>query len=71
MKTTLHEIPLERRTLHGHFSRELEPVVEIFSGDVIGFSTLDAGWGLEPPRPDGSERAASSRSIPSSTPGIR
>jgi acetamidase/formamidase len=56
VKTTLHEIPLERRTLHGHFSRELEPVVEIFSGDVIGFSTLDAGWGLEPPRPDGSER---------------
>jgi acetamidase/formamidase len=56
VKTTLHEIPLERRTLHGHFSRELEPVVEIASGDVIGFSTLDAGWGLEPPRADGSER---------------
>ena len=56
MKTTLHEIPLERRTLHGHFSRELEPVAEVFSGDVIRFSTLDAGWGLEPPHPDGSER---------------
>jgi len=56
VKTTLHEIPLERRTLHGHFSRELEPVAEIFSGDVIRFSTLDAGWGLEPPRLDGSER---------------
>jgi acetamidase/formamidase len=56
VKTTLHEIPLERRTLHGHFSRELEPVAEIFSGDVIRFATLDAGWGLEPPRPDGSER---------------
>jgi acetamidase/formamidase len=56
VKTTLHEIPLERRTLHGHFSRELEPVVEIASGDVIRFSTLDAGWGLEPPRVDGSER---------------
>jgi acetamidase/formamidase len=56
MKTTLHEIPLERRTLHGHFSRELEPVAEIFSGDVIRFATLDAGWGLEPPRPDGAER---------------
>jgi acetamidase/formamidase len=56
VKTTLHEIPLERRTLHGHFSRELEPVVEIASGDVIRFSTLDAGWGLEPPRADGSER---------------
>jgi len=56
VKTTLHEIPLERRTLHGHFSRELEPVAEVFSGDVIRFSTLDAGWGLEPPHPDGSER---------------
>jgi acetamidase/formamidase len=51
-----HEIPLERRTLHGHFSRELEPVLEIDSGDTIGFSTLDAGWGLEALHADGSER---------------
>ncbi|MFL5932508.1 MAG: acetamidase/formamidase family protein [Gaiellaceae bacterium] len=56
MKTTLHEIPLERRALHGHFSRDLSPVVEVRPGDVIRFATLDAGWGLEPPRPDGSER---------------
>jgi acetamidase/formamidase len=55
VKTTLHEIPLERRTLHGHFSRDREPVVEVRPGDVIRFSTLDAGWGLEPPRVDGSE----------------
>ena len=53
---TLHEIPLERRTLHGHFSRELEPVLTIDSGDTIAFSTLDAGWGIEPPRLDGGER---------------
>jgi acetamidase/formamidase len=53
---TLHEIPLERRTLHGHYSRELEPVLEVDAGDTIAFSTLDAGWGLEPPREDGSER---------------
>jgi acetamidase/formamidase len=51
-----HEIPLERRTLHGHFSRELEPVVEIDSGDTIAFSTLDAGWGLEAPRADREDR---------------
>ena len=51
-----HEIPLGRRTLHGHFSRELEPVLEVDSGDTIAFSTLDAGWGLEPPHADGSER---------------
>ena len=44
---TLHEIPLERRTLHGHFSRDLEPVLAIDSGDTIAVSTLDAGWGLE------------------------
>lgn len=56
MNTSLHDIPLERRTLHGHFSRELEPVVEVRSGDVIRFATLDAGWGLEPPRLDGSDR---------------
>ena len=52
----LHELPLERRTLHGHFSRDLEPVLEIDPGDTIAFSSLDAGWGVEPPRPDGSER---------------
>jgi acetamidase/formamidase len=56
VKTTLHEIPLERRTLHGHFSRDLEPVAEVRPGDVIRFATLDAGWGVEPPRTDGSER---------------
>ena len=56
MKTTLHEIPLERRTLHGHFSRDLEPVAEVRPGDVIRFATLDADWGVEPPREDGSQR---------------
>lgn len=43
----IHELPLERRTLHGHFSRELEPVLTIDPGDSVVFSTLDAGWGLE------------------------
>jgi acetamidase/formamidase len=52
----VHEIPLERRTLHGHFSRDLEPVVEIDSGDTIAFSTLDAGWGLEPVSPNRASR---------------
>jgi acetamidase/formamidase len=44
---TLHEIPLERRTLHGHFSRDLEPVLTIDSGGTIAISAPDAGWGLE------------------------
>jgi acetamidase/formamidase len=40
----LHEIPLERRTLHGHFSRELEPVLTVEPGDSIVFSCLSSGW---------------------------
>jgi acetamidase/formamidase len=43
-----HEIPLERRTLHGHFSRDLAPVVAIESGDTIAFSCLDSGWHVAP-----------------------
>ena len=52
----VHEIPLERSTLHGHFSPELAPALEIEPGDSVRFSTLDAGWGLEPPSPDGADR---------------
>ena len=52
----LHELALERRTLHGHFSRELEPVLQLDSGESFAFATLDAGWGLEPPHADGTER---------------
>jgi acetamidase/formamidase len=44
----LHEIPLERRTLHGHFSRDLEPVLTIDPGDSIGFSCLDTSWHVSP-----------------------
>jgi acetamidase/formamidase len=46
---TLHEIPLEQRTLHGHFSRDLEPILTVEPGDSIEFRTLDAGWGVGPP----------------------
>jgi acetamidase/formamidase len=52
----VHEIPLERATLHGHYSPELEPVLEVEPGDTVRFSTLDAGWGLEAPFPDGADR---------------
>ena len=44
----IHEIPLERRTLHGHFSRDLPPILAIDSGDSLRFSTLDAGWHAVP-----------------------
>lgn len=51
-----HEIPLERATLHGHFSAGLPPVQTIEPGDSVRFSTLDSDWGLEAPHPDGSDR---------------
>ena len=43
---SLHELPLERRTLHGHFSPGLAPVLEIESGDEVVFQTLDARWSV-------------------------
>lgn len=42
----LHNIEPVRRNLHGHFSPELPPVLEIQSGDTVRFQTLDAGWNL-------------------------
>lgn len=36
-----------RSTLHGHFSRDLSPVLTIDSGDIVSFQTLDVNWGLE------------------------
>jgi acetamidase/formamidase len=39
-----HEIRLERRTLHGHFSRDLEPILTVEPGDSIAFACLNAGW---------------------------
>jgi hypothetical protein len=45
---TMHTLKPERRTLHGHFSRDLPPVLTIDPGDTVQYSTLDANWGLEP-----------------------
>jgi acetamidase/formamidase len=53
---TVHELPLERRTLHGHFSPDLEPILTVEPGDTIAFAALDGGWGLEAPRTDDSPR---------------
>jgi len=41
----VHTLRLERRTLHGHFSPDLPPVLTVDPGDTVRFSTLDAGWG--------------------------
>jgi acetamidase/formamidase len=43
----IHELPLERRTLHGHFSRDLDPVLTVDPGDSVRFATPNAGWELE------------------------
>ena len=50
-----HLVP-DQHTLHGTFSRDFAPVLTIDPGDTVVYRTLDAGWGLEPPRADGSER---------------
>ena len=40
-----HAIEAGAKTLHGHLSRDLAPVLAIEPGDRVRFSTLDAGWG--------------------------
>lgn len=44
----LHELYPERATLHGHFSRDLPPVLTIDPGDTVRFQCLESGWGIEP-----------------------
>jgi acetamidase/formamidase len=44
----LHEIPLERRTLHGHFSPALEPVLTVEPGDSIAFACPTSSWLVAP-----------------------
>jgi acetamidase/formamidase len=42
----VHELPLEQRFLHGYFSVDLEPVVEIEPGDSVRIAVPNAGWDL-------------------------
>lgn len=51
-----YELKAERRTLHGHFSPDLPPLLTIDSGDTVQFQCLDAGWGLEPVTAIGAKR---------------
>jgi acetamidase/formamidase len=39
-----HELPLDPTRLHGHFSRELEPVLTVDPGDSVRISVPNAGW---------------------------
>jgi acetamidase/formamidase len=41
---TIHELTLERRTLHGVFSREFPPVLTVDPGDSVRFQSLNARW---------------------------
>ena len=43
----IHELPLERRTLHGHFSPDLPPVLTVDPGDSVVFRSLSSGWRWE------------------------
>jgi acetamidase/formamidase len=43
-----HELPLDPSVLHGHFSRELEPVLEVQPGDSVAFAVPNASWHLGP-----------------------
>jgi acetamidase/formamidase len=43
----IHDIPLERETLHGHFSRDLPAIATIEPGDSIVFSCPNARWRVE------------------------
>ncbi|WP_096269708.1 acetamidase/formamidase family protein [Paucisalibacillus globulus] len=45
--TNIYELEPTSDTLHGFFSKELEPVLTIQSGDTVIFRTLDSAWGLE------------------------
>lgn len=40
----IHELLPERRTVHGHFSRDLAPVLQVDPGDSIRACTLIASW---------------------------
>ncbi len=60
---TTYDLDPERRTLHGHFSRDLAPVLTIDPGDTVRFRTLDVTWGEAAPagatvgiKPDGLTR---------------
>ena len=44
----VHELPLDNRFLHGYYSRELEPVVEIDPGDSVRIAVPNAGWEVRP-----------------------
>ncbi|WP_338044176.1 acetamidase/formamidase family protein [Paenibacillus oryzisoli] len=53
-----------RHSLHGSFSRDFGPILTIDSGEIVRFSTLDAGWGLEPYSASGVRKKFEPRECP-------
>lgn len=43
-----HRLPLEQRNLHGHFSRDLQPVLTVDPGDSVEIATPNHAWYVEP-----------------------
>ena len=43
-----HELAREARNLHGYFSRDLEPVLEVDPGDTVRISTPNNAWFVAP-----------------------
>jgi acetamidase/formamidase len=43
----IHDLALERRVLHGHFSRDREPVLTIAPGDSVRFAVPSSAWRLD------------------------
>jgi acetamidase/formamidase len=44
----LHRLPLSQETLHGYFSRDLEPALTIALGDSVRFAVPNSSWYIEP-----------------------
>jgi acetamidase/formamidase len=44
----LHRLPLGQGTLHGYFSRDLEPVLTIAPGDSVRFAVPNSSWYVDP-----------------------
>jgi acetamidase/formamidase len=43
----IHPLALDQRNLHGHFSRDLAPVLTITAGDSVRFAIPNSGWLVE------------------------
>ncbi|WP_199620995.1 acetamidase/formamidase family protein [Paenibacillus alkalitolerans] len=48
----IYEMKPDRSTIHGSFSKDHKPVLTIQSGDIVRYTTFDAGWGT-PSKEDG------------------